>query len=106
MSRRVAWARSDAMQMMMSKSTYGHFLNLDELSRFLDVPADGLKEVQHPVGSTRFEDHNMFLNTFGIFRVSHYGKPCWNLLGRGHLFTLGFEECTSLLSARFQPTFW
>ncbi|CAN0479136.1 unnamed protein product, partial [Scytosiphon promiscuus] len=48
----------------------------------------------------------MFLNTFGIFRDEHDNKPCWNLLGRGHLFTLGVEECTSLLSSRFQPTFW
>lgn len=106
MPRRVAWVQSDAMQVMMSTSTYGHFLNVGELSRFLDVPADGLKEVLQPVGSSGLGDHNMFLNTFGIFRDIHDGRPCWNLLGRGHLFTLGFEECTSLLSARFQRTFW
>ena len=94
------------MQMMMSKSTYGHFLNLGEMSRFLDVPADGLQEVLQPVGPARFVDHNMFLNTLGIFRDQHACKPCWNLLGRGHLFTLGLDECMALLSSRFQPTFW
>ncbi|CAN0342121.1 unnamed protein product, partial [Laminaria digitata] len=94
------------MQMMMSKSTNGYFLNLVELSRFLDVPADGLREVLQPEVKATIGDHEMFLKTFGISRERHLNYPCWRLFGRGHLFTLGFEECTSLLNARLQPTFW
>ena len=69
------------MQIMISTSTHGIFHNLDELSRFLDV----LKEAH---------------------RKRHLSMPCWDLLGRGHLFALGFDVCSSLLSARHQPTFW
>ncbi|CAN0431921.1 unnamed protein product, partial [Ectocarpus sp. 13 AM-2016] len=40
--RRVAYVRSDAMHPMVSTPTWGYFLNLFELSRLLDLPADDL----------------------------------------------------------------
>ena len=94
------------MQMMMSTSTHGIFLSLDEMSRFLDVPKDALAEVLQPKLTSSIEDHEMFLKTFGIFRDRHFGLPCWKLLGRGHLFTLGYDVRSSLLGATHQVTFW
>lgn len=92
--------------MMMSTSTNGISLNLDELSRFLDVPANELRGVLQPSVKSRIGDHEMFLKTFGIFREQHFGRLCWCLLGLGHLFTLGFEKCTTLLSASPHVEFW
>lgn len=71
------------MMMMMSTSTHGIFFNLDELSRFLDVSKEALREVLQPNVTSAIEDHEMFLKTFGIFRERHFSMPCWGLLGRG-----------------------
>lgn len=45
MTRRVAWVRSDALQTMVSESTHGLSIYLGELAWFLDLPADGLRDV-------------------------------------------------------------
>ena len=92
--------------MLMSTPTYGHYLFLGELSRYLDVSARELKEVLQPHPCKNAEEHDIFLTTFGISRDKHYFAACWHLLGCGHLYTLGHADCTRLLDARPNPTYW
>lgn len=93
------------MQLMMCTPTYGHYLTVAQLSRFLDVPAADLQAVLLPFGTERC-DHEMFLKVFGICRGRHGRDTCWHLLGCGHLFMLQQADCMHLLSANPQPTFW
>ncbi|CAB1108802.1 unnamed protein product [Ectocarpus sp. CCAP 1310/34] len=80
----VAWVRSDAMHAMVSTPTWGYFLNLFELSRVLDLPADDLRAMlQPPCARKSTIEHELFLSTFGIIPGCHDGKPAWHLLGCG-----------------------
>ncbi|CAB1106598.1 unnamed protein product [Ectocarpus sp. CCAP 1310/34] len=104
--RRVAWVRSDAMHAMVSTPTWGYFLNLFELSRLLDLPADDLRAVlQPPCARKSAIEHELFLSTFGISRGCHDGKPAWHLLGCGHAVALGEDACMELLSRPPQAVF-
>ncbi|CAM9554479.1 unnamed protein product [Ectocarpus sp. 4 AP-2014] len=99
--------RSDAMQAMVSTPTWGYFLNLFELSRLLDLPADDLRAVlQPPCARKSTIEHELFLSTFGISRGCHGRKPAWHLLGCGHVVVLGEDAWMELLSRPPQSTFW
>ncbi|CAM9966758.1 unnamed protein product [Ectocarpus sp. 4 AP-2014] len=98
--------RSDAMHAMVSTPTWGYFLNLFELSRLLDLPADDLGAVlQPPCARKSTIEHELFLSTFGISRGCHDGKPAWHLLGCGHVVALGEDACMELLSRPPQSIF-
>ncbi|CAM9963923.1 unnamed protein product, partial [Pylaiella littoralis] len=80
-SRRVAWVRGAAMQMMMCTPTFGHYLTLGQLSSFLDVPVADLKAV---LLAPRMDAavHDMFLKVFGIHKDTHGTdrgtSACWH----------------------------
>lgn len=57
---RIDWVRSDVMQRMISTSTNGLLLNLTELSRFLDVQQDTLREVLQPKLKSATDGRELF----------------------------------------------
>lgn len=91
----------------MSKSTFGRYLSLDQLERYLDVPAEELEAVLQPqegLGCST-ADHELFLTTFGIVHDLFAHATCWHLLGNGHVYTLGEDVCLKLLTRRPQPEY-
>ncbi|CAN0099068.1 unnamed protein product, partial [Ectocarpus sp. 13 AM-2016] len=99
--------QSDAMHAMVSTPTWRYFLNLFELSRLLDLPADNLRAVlQPPCARKSTIEHELFISTFGISRGWHAGNPAWHLLGCGHVVALGEDACMELLSRPPQSFFW
>ena len=95
------------MQALVSTPTFGKYLTLDQLQRYLDVPVGDLAGVlctSEAIGCSA-EDHEMFLATFGIVHDTFRSKTCWHLLGCGHVYTLGEEVCLRLLNARPQPEY-